>query len=101
MSESLARAFPARLAPSVTSVLQSLPAARLGPSRPVTASNSRGWAGLVVADEPVVIPHRIYNPAPPPHFASGLSRTEQFVTAAIYSRHDDGFVRQRQRSKRL
>ena len=43
--------------------------------------------GLVVAGEPVVISHRIYNPAPPPHFASGLSRAEQFVTAAVYSRH--------------
>jgi hypothetical protein len=61
----------------------------------VTASNSRAWAGLTVAGEPVVIPYRIYNPAPLPHFASGLSRTEQAVTAAIYSRHHDGVVRHR------
>jgi hypothetical protein len=94
-SESLARAFPARLAPSVTGVVQSLPAAHRGPSRPVTASNSRAWTGLVVAGEPVVIPYRIYNPASPPHLARGLSRTEQVITAAIYSRHDDGLVRQR------
>jgi hypothetical protein len=95
VSDSLARAFPARLAPSATSVVQSLPAARLGPSRPVTASNSRAWAGLVVAGEPVVIPYRVYNPAPPPHFASGLRRTEQVITAAINSRHHDGLIRQR------
>jgi hypothetical protein len=95
VSESLARAFPARLAPSVTSVIQSLPAARFGPSKPVTASYSRAWAGLVVAGEPVVIPYRVYNPVPPPHLASGLSRTERDVTAAIYSRHHDGHVRQR------
>lgn len=95
VSASLARAFPARLAPVVTSVVQSLPAARLAPSRPVTASNSHAWAALVVADEPVVIPYRVYNPAPPAHYASGLGRTEQVVTAAIYSRHHEGLVRQR------
>jgi hypothetical protein len=65
VSESLARAFPARLAPSVTSVMQSLPAARFGPSGSVTASYSRAWAGLVVAGEPVAIPYRVYNPVPP------------------------------------
>ena len=95
MSGSLARAFPARLAPVVTSVAQSLPAARLAPSRPVTAGNSRPWATLVVDGEHVVIPYRVYNPAPPAHHASGLSRIEQAVTAAIYSRHHDGLVRQR------
>ena len=95
MNVSLARAFPARLAPVVTSVVQSLPAARLAPSMPVTASNSRAWSALVVAGEPVVIPYWVYNPAPRPHYASGLSRTEQVVTAAIYSRHHDGLVRQR------
>jgi len=95
VSESLARAFPARLAPSATTVVQSLPAARLGPSRPVTASNSRAWPGVAVAGEPVVIPYRVYNPAPSPHLARGLSRTEQVMTAAIYSRHHDGLIRQR------
>jgi hypothetical protein len=95
VSESLAKAFPALLAPVVTSVAQSLPAARLAPSRPVTASNSHAWAALVVDGEPVVIPYRVYNPAPPAQYARGLSRTEQVVTAAIYSRHHDGLVRQR------
>ena len=95
MSASLARAFPARLGPIVTGIAQSLPTARLAPSRPVTASNSHPWATLVVDGEPVVIPYRVYNPAPPAHYASGLSRTEQAVTAAIYSRHNDGLIRQR------
>jgi len=62
VSKSLTRAFPARLAPVVTSVVQSLPTARFEPSTPVTASNSHAWAGLAVAGEPVVIPYRIYNP---------------------------------------
>jgi hypothetical protein len=94
VSESLARAFPARLAPVVTSVVQSLPPARFEPSRPVTVSNSRAWAGLAVAGEPVVIPYRIYNPAPVRVFGSG-NRAERAVIAAIYSRHHDGHVRQR------
>ena len=42
-----------------------------------------------------MISYRVYNPAPPASYASGLSRTEQVVTAAIYSRHHDGLVRQR------
>lgn len=46
MSESLARAFPARLAPVLAGVVQALPAARLGPSGSVTASSSRTWAAL-------------------------------------------------------
>ncbi len=95
MSASLARAFPARLAPVVASVVQSLPAARLAPSGPATTSNSHAWASLVVAGEAVVIPYRVYNPAPPAHYSSALSRTEQAVSAAIYSRHHDGLVRQR------
>jgi hypothetical protein len=57
--------------------------------------NSRAWTDLTVVGEPVVIPYRIYNPAPSLHFASGLSRIEQAVTAAIYSRHHDGLVRHR------
>lgn len=49
-----------------------------------------------MAGEPVVIPQRVYNPEPSPRFAAGLSPVEAVVTAAIYSRHHDGFVRQRQ-----
>ena len=59
-------------------------------------SYSRAWPGLVMAGEPVVIPQRVYNPEPSPRFAAGLSPLEAVVSAAIYSRHHDGFVRQRQ-----
>lgn len=81
MSESLARAFPARLAPVVTGIAQALPAAPLGPNVSVTRSNSRAWPGLVMAGEPVVIPQRVYNPEPSPRFAAGLSPVEAVVTA--------------------
>jgi hypothetical protein len=43
-----------------------------------------------------VVPKRIYNPEPAEHVLTGLSKMEAVVAAAIYSRHDDGFVRQRQ-----
>jgi hypothetical protein len=49
-----------------------------------------------VAGEPVVIPARIHNPEPSPGAVAGMSRVEVVVTAAIYSRHHDGYVRQRQ-----
>lgn len=96
MSESLTRAFPARLAAVVTGIEQSLPVAAFGPTGSVTVSNSRAWPGLVVAGEPVVIPMRVYNPEPSPRFAAGRSPLEAAVTAAVYSRHHDGYVRHRQ-----
>lgn len=96
MDESLGRAFPARLATVVTSVARSLPDARLGATGSVTASNSRSWPGLVVAGEPVVIPARVYYPELSPSVIGGLSHLEAAVAAAVYSRHHDGFVRQRQ-----
>ena len=95
VSESLVRAFPARLAAVVTDVAASLPGAHLPPAGSVTESLSRTWPDLVVAGEPVVIPYRIYNPEPSPGFIAGLSHLEKLVAAGIYSRHKDGFVRQR------
>jgi hypothetical protein len=95
VSESLVRAFPARLAPVVTDVAASLPETCRPPANPVTQGRSRTWPGLVVAGEPVVIPCQIYNPEPSPGFLAGLSHLEELVAAGIYSRHHDGFVRQR------
>lgn len=87
--------LPGAAGPGRRSIVQALPAARIGPSGSATASNSRTWRGLVVAGEAVVIPSRIYSPARSPHLASALSPAELAVTAAIYSRHADGRVRQR------
>jgi hypothetical protein len=95
VSESLVRAFLTLLAPVVAYVAASVPEARLPPAGSVTESLSRTWPSLVVAGEPVVIPYRIYNPEPSPGFIAGLSHLEKLVAAGIYSRHKDGFVRQR------
>jgi hypothetical protein len=94
VSESLVRAFPARLAPVVTDVVKALPEAPWPPLESVTENNNRrSWPGLVVAAEPVVIPDRIYNPSP--RFWRPLGHLGKLVVAGIYSRHHDGFVRQR------
>jgi hypothetical protein len=61
----------------------------------VTTSQSHTWPDLVVTGEPVLIPWRVYNPEPSPRFVAGLSHMEVVVAAGIYSRHHDGFVRQR------
>ncbi|HEX7161888.1 MAG TPA: hypothetical protein VF223_11715 [Trebonia sp.] len=97
MSVSLVRAFPARLASVVTDVGKSLPEAPWQPagSVTVTESQSRTWPGLVVNGEPVLIPRRIYNPEPSPRYIAGLNPVEGLVAAGIYSRHHDGYVRQR------
>jgi len=91
----LTRAFPARLASVVTDIAASLPVTPWAPARSVTESLSHAWPGLFVAGEPVVIPYRIYNPEPSAGLIAGLSHLEELVAAGIYSRHHDGFVRQR------
>jgi hypothetical protein len=96
VDESLGRAFPAGLVPVVTSIARLLPGARLRATGSVTESNSRSWPGLVVVGEPVVIPARVCSPELSPRVIGGLSDLEAAVAAAIYSRHHDGFVRQRQ-----
>lgn len=95
VSESLVRAFPAHLAPVAAEVAGWLPGTALRPQGWVTVSQSRAWPGVVVAGDLVLIPHRIYNPEPSARDVAGLGRVEALVAACIYSRHHDGFVRQR------
>jgi len=71
VSESPAQAFPARLAPAVTNVAQSLPDVRLRLAGSVTTSQPRTWPGLIVTGELVVVPQRICNPEPSPHVVTG------------------------------
>ena len=95
VSESLVRAFPARLAPIVSELAVALPPARLRPAGSITVTSSHAWPGLVLAGEPVLIPKRVYNPEPAPGLVAELSTAETAVAAGIYSRHHDGRVRQR------
>ncbi len=80
------RAFPAFLKAHVEAVVAALPEAAGAPSDGFTVN---------VGDELIVIPYRVYIPESPP-FDASLSTVETLIAACIYSRHHDGFVRQRQ-----
>jgi len=54
-----------------------------------------GVGPLLVADESVVIPYRIYSPEPAAAARQKLSDDAAVVLACAYSRHNDGFVRER------
>ncbi len=51
-------------------------------------------SGLVLG-ETVVVPYRIYHPEPDADEERALTATQRTVLHCLYSRHHDGFVRQR------
>jgi hypothetical protein len=65
-------------------VVSGLPNARLS-----------GSFSVQVDGEPLTIPYRIYSPEPPAGDVSSLSSTQQTLLHCLYTRHHDGFVRQR------
>lgn len=93
MSETLARAFPRRLQRSLADVLDGLPHTTYPPLGSITSSNSRDWHPIGVQGDPVVIPHRIYNPVPVSDLAHQGSEAGVAIDC-LYTRHNDGFVRQ-------
>lgn len=95
MSDALVLAFPYSLASAVAVVAAQLPTSRLQPAGSITSSCSRTWPDLVIVEDKVRIPVRIYNPEPPARLTARFSRSQQCILACIYSRHHDGFVRQR------
>lgn len=81
----LPAAFPAELADDVRAVLAVTPASRYRPVAPFP---------VVVQDQQVSIPERIYNAEPPPESVAALSSRQRQVLHCLYSRHCDGRVRQ-------
>lgn len=61
----------------------------------MTSGDAHGLPGLVLQGETLLIPHRIYNPEPSPGQVRGRVGDELTVLGCLYSRHHDGFVRQR------
>jgi hypothetical protein len=59
----------------------------------ITSSGSREWPALTVVGERVEIPYRIYNPLPSIDLAQEGSQVAVAI-ACLYTRHNDGFVRQ-------
>jgi len=79
-------AFPASRAKEVAEAVAVMPPAEYGPL---------GSYSVRVQGEPLEIPMRIYNPEPPGDLERGLSTTQRTVLHCLYTRHHDGFVRQR------
>jgi len=79
------RAFPACLKPNVDTVVAGLPSPKREPSD--------GFS-VYVGDEEVVIPYRDYIPESL-HVNHSLTNIEALIAACIYTRHYDGYVRQR------
>jgi len=90
----LARAFPSGVRASLSDALAHLPTSDYAPLGSITSSNWHEWPAITVLGEPVEIPDRIYNPVPPADLAPKGSLVALAVDC-LYTRHHDGFVRQR------
>lgn len=94
MSEALARAFPPSLQARLLPTLRDLPSSDVAPTGSITLSNSGKSVELSVLGEPVDVPHRIYSRAP----TNGTpleGSVDATAVACLYTRHHDGYVRQR------
>ncbi|WP_225726540.1 MULTISPECIES: hypothetical protein [unclassified Nocardia] len=83
----LLAAFPAALADDVCVVAQMLPVGHL----PLIENGCSVWVG----GEHLNIPYRVCNPEPAEHISRRLSATQTKILHCLYSRHSDGYVRQR------
>ncbi|RDI64422.1 hypothetical protein [Nocardia pseudobrasiliensis] len=87
VESALLAAFPARLAEDVRTVARALPPAYRPPYT---------HCDIVRVDrERLTIPHRLPLPEPSDDAVRGLSATQARILHCLYSRHDDGYVRQR------
>lgn len=84
--DALVAAFPAVLAGDVRSVLAIMPAARYSHIEPFPVE---------VQDETVTIPSRIFHGEPNTDDERALTDTQRVILHCLYSRHSDGWVRQR------
>jgi ribosomal protein S18 acetylase RimI-like enzyme len=86
LNKSLTCAFPFALADDVKAAVGIMPTSR---HRPTTAFE------ITVGEERIAIPGRIYHPEPAPEALRALSPVQQAILHCLYTRHHDGFVRQR------
>ena len=94
MSAALACAFPPSVQARLLPALRDLPPSNLAPTGSITLSGSGRSTGITVLGEPVDVPHRIYNSAPTSDTPLEGS-VDATAVACLYTRHHDGFVRQR------
>jgi hypothetical protein len=84
----VAGAFPATCARDVAAVFATLSPAKHAPT-------SDDVAPIVVRGESVRIPARVYFPEPSPAKFSLLTAREKLVAQCLFTRHHDGFLRER------
>jgi hypothetical protein len=81
-------AFPSGLTSDVEAVLNAIPVAKHEPSK-------SDIGVITVEGECLHIPSRIYFPEPAQEFLSELSKQQRVILACLYTRHHDGFVREK------
>ena len=81
-------AYPSALSEEVKNALNVVPSAKLEPTESDIGQ-------VRVADEMLHIPSRVYFPEPDRHALARLSPVQKPLIAALYTRHHDGFVRER------
>jgi hypothetical protein len=88
VAERLRSAFPRDLTVDVDMALGLMPLGKLAPS-------SQDIGSVVVRGESVQIPCRLYSPEPSDAKAGLLKGKARVIMACLYSRHHDGYVRER------
>lgn len=83
----LVAAYPAGLAADVKIALGIIPIAEHEPIIEIEP--------VKLVGELIRIPSRVYYPEPPIQILDGLSNTQKTVVATLYTRHHNGFVRER------
>ena len=85
-NRSLVLAFPAALRDDAVRATEAMAPAHLAPIVHFCVS---------VSGERVTIPYRVYNPEPDPGVVAPLAPVQRAILSCLYSRHHDGFVRER------
>ncbi|MER6173197.1 GNAT family N-acetyltransferase [Streptosporangium sp. NPDC001681] len=86
LNESLTCAFPLALADDVRTAVGVMPIAGHCPATSFE---------VTVGEDRVAVPERIYHPEPTSEALSALSPVQRVILHCLYTRHHDGFVRQR------
>jgi len=88
LASRLRGAFPSAIAADVDAALAVVPNSRRTPS-------NDDIGPVLVAGEALHIPRRFYSPEPPAEALDSLGASARTVLACLYTRHNDGHVRER------
>lgn len=88
------RSFPSIAHAAASPAIELLPPADFGPIGLIHESNNRPWPGISFNGETLEIPDRIYNEFPTVDI-DRLPPASRAAAGCIYTRHNDGHVRER------